>query len=151
MTREMHREESEDEDNYRQEFLTSIKNLKTDEPPPAKKDIKGQVMDDDDNREDAEDFLLEQEEELDFFAKQRKLAERKELEQVDHQSNVYANVNFKFYREADEMKNMDPAIVDKYRKEAGDIKVRGRDILNPVFNWYQCGFSDRVLAVIEKR
>ena len=41
--------------------------------------------------------------------------------------------------------------VVKYRKEAGDIKVRGKDILNPVFNWYQCGFSDKILTVIEKR
>ena len=39
----------------------------------------------------------------------------------------------------------------KYRKEAGDIKVRGKDILNPVFNWYQCGLSDKILSVIEKR
>lgn len=23
-------------------------------------------------------------------------------------------------------------------------------MLNPVFNWYQCGFSDSLLAVIEK-
>lgn len=55
-------------------------------------------MDDDDNREDAEDFLLDKEEDLDFFAKQRKLAERKELNQVDHAQQIYANVNFKFYR-----------------------------------------------------
>ena len=41
--------------------------------------------------------------------------------------------------------------VVKYRKEAGDIKVRGKDISNPVFNWYQCGFSDKILTVIEKR
>jgi hypothetical protein len=75
-----------------------MKNLKTEEKPAALLDQRGQVMDDDDNREDAEDFLLDQEEELDFFAKQRKLAERKELEQVDHQSNTYVNVNFKFYR-----------------------------------------------------
>jgi hypothetical protein len=67
---------------------------------------------------------------------------------VDHQQLKYKDVNFKFYREAEEIKNMDSAEVEKYRKEAGDIKVRGRDILNPVFNWYQCGFSDRVLSVI---
>ncbi len=46
---------------------------------------------------------------------------------------------------------MDPKEVEKYRKEAGDIKVRGKDILNPVFNWYQCGFSEKVLQCIEKR
>lgn len=44
-----------------------------------------------------------------------------------------------------------PKDVAKYRKEAGDIKVRGKEILNPVFNWYQCGFSDKILSIIEKR
>lgn len=37
------------------------------------------------------------------------MAERKELNQVDHQQNQYKDVNFKFYREAEEIKNMDPA------------------------------------------
>ena len=41
--------------------------------------------------------------------------------------------------------------VERYRKEAGEIKVRGKDIPNPVFNWYQCGLSDKVLEVIEER
>lgn len=45
---------------------------------------------------------------------------------------------------------MDPKLVMKYRKEAGDIKVRGKGILNPTFNWYHCGFSDNVLSIIEK-
>jgi ATP-dependent RNA helicase DDX46/PRP5 len=40
--------------------------------------------------------------------------------------------------------------VHKFRKEAGDIKIRGKNILNPVFNWYHCGFSDTILSVIEK-
>jgi ATP-dependent RNA helicase DDX46/PRP5 len=45
---------------------------------------------------------------------------------------------------------MDPKLVTKFRKEAGDIKIRGKCILNPVFNWYHCGFSDSILTVIEK-
>lgn len=43
---------------------------------------------------------------------------------------------------------MDYRDVIKFRKEAGDIKVRGKDILNPVFNWYQCGLNDKILSVI---
>lgn len=46
---------------------------------------------------------------------------------------------------------MHPKDVQKYRKEAGDIKVRGKDLLNPVFNWYFCGYSDKILNIIEKR
>ena len=45
---------------------------------------------------------------------------------------------------------MNPKDVIKFRKEAGDIKIRGKALLNPVFNWYQCGFSEGVLNTIEK-
>jgi ATP-dependent RNA helicase DDX46/PRP5 len=60
-------------------------------------------------------------------------------------------VKFNLYREAEEVKNYDPKEVQRYRKEAGDIKVRGKEVLNPVFNWYHCGYSDKVLSIIEKR
>ena len=45
---------------------------------------------------------------------------------------------------------MDYKEVTKFRKEAGDIKIRGKNLLNPVFNWYQCGFNENILNVIEK-
>lgn len=89
--------------------------------------------------------------ELDYFAKQKKMARRKQLTAVDHSQIDYEEVKFNIYREAEEVKNLDPAMVKKYRKEAGDIKVRGKDVPNPVFNWYQCGYSDKVLGLIEKR
>lgn len=76
------------------------------------------------------------------------MAERKDLAAIDHTNIAYEEVKFNLYREADEIKNMNFKEVVKYRKEAGDIKVRGKEILNPVFNWYQCGFSDKILTVI---
>jgi len=76
------------------------------------------------------------------------MAERKDLGAIDHTNVKYEEVNFNLYREAEEIKNMSYKDIAKYRKEAGDIKVRGRDILNPVFNWYQCGLSDKLLSVI---
>ena len=69
---------------------------------------------------------------------------------TDHSKITYEEVKFNLYREADEIKNMDPKLVTKFRKEAGDIKIRGKGVLNPVFNWYQCGFSEHALNVIEK-
>jgi ATP-dependent RNA helicase DDX46/PRP5 len=73
------------------------------------------------------------------------------LGQVDHSKVVYEEVRFNLYREAEEVRNYNPKDVLRYRKEAGDIKVRGKDVLNPVFNWYHCGYSDKVLSIIEKR
>jgi hypothetical protein len=45
-----------------------------------------------------EDFKEDNEGELDFFAKQRKMAERKELAQLDHAQMVYEDVKFNLYR-----------------------------------------------------
>ena len=45
---------------------------------------------------------------------------------------------------------MDPKAVTKYRKQAGDIKIRGKNLLNPVKNWYLCGFSEAIISTIEK-
>lgn len=45
---------------------------------------------------------------------------------------------------------MDPKLVTKYRKEAGDIKIRGKGVLNPVLNWYHCGLNEAVLSAIER-
>jgi ATP-dependent RNA helicase DDX46/PRP5 len=79
------------------------------------------------------------------------MAERKDLATTDHSAVQYEEVKFNLYREAEEIRNMNYKDVLKYRKEAGDIKVRGKDICNPIFNWYQCGFSDKILTVTEKR
>ena len=69
-----------------------------------------------DNKDDVAQFDVEKEPELDFFAKQRKMAERKELAQVDHSKIEYNEVRFNLYREAEQVKNYDPKDVQKYRK-----------------------------------
>ena len=38
-----------------------------------------------------------------------------------------------------------------FRKKHGDIKVRGLNCPKPVENWFQCGLSEAVLEVIEKK
>lgn len=41
--------------------------------------------------------------------------------------------------------------VVNYRKEHGDIKVRGKNIPKPIFNWYQCGLSEKIIGVMENK
>lgn len=66
------------------------------------KEKKGTVMQhNDENQDNASDLEEQGEQELDFFAKQRKLAERKELHQIDHSQIEYEEVTFNLYREAD--------------------------------------------------
>lgn len=64
-------------------------------------DERGMLMENNEENKDVEDFEQEKEPELDFFAKQRKMAERKELGQVDHSKIEYNEVRFNLYREAE--------------------------------------------------
>ena len=41
--------------------------------------------------------------------------------------------------------------MEQFRKENNDIKVRGIKPPRPIFNWYQCGLSNRVLRLIDNR
>jgi ATP-dependent RNA helicase DDX46/PRP5 len=39
----------------------------------------------------------------------------------------------------------------RLREELGDIQVRGKRCPAPILNWFQCGLSDKVLKVLEKK
>lgn len=92
----------------------------------------------------------------DYFTKQRKLAEKKDLKPTDHSKVSYESFRKNFYIEGKEISALTPeernAYVQRVRKELGDIKVRGRNCPAPITNWYQCGLSDKILRIlIEKR
>uniref|UniRef100_A0A7S3AHJ0 RNA helicase n=1 Tax=Haptolina ericina TaxID=156174 RepID=A0A7S3AHJ0_9EUKA len=78
-------------------------------------------------------------------------AKKKELARVDHSTITYAAFRKHFYIEVPEIKAMSDAEVDEYKKSMDDIKVRGKKCPRPIKRWTQCGLSDRLLAVIEKR
>lgn len=158
-------EEEEDERFYRQ-FLEAMKKNKQQpveqpktvvaefkEPEKPKKktlnqEEKGEILDDDIEgnymafREDTTDA------DETFLTKQRKQAEKKELKGLDHAEIEYEPFRKNFYIEARELAAMTAQEVEAYRKELGDIQVRGRDCPKPVKSWYQCGLSDSLLNLI---
>jgi ATP-dependent RNA helicase DDX46/PRP5 len=88
----------------------------------------------------------------DFFARQRRLQERKELKAVDHSQIEYNPFKRNFYHEVPEISRLTPDQVELQRQELGNVKVRGRDIANPISNWYQCGLNDRILnSLVSKK
>lgn len=74
------------------------------------------IENNEDRESDFENIEEDKNGELDFFAKQRKMAERKDLAAVDHTNIQYEEVKFNLYREAEEIKNMNFKDVVKYRK-----------------------------------
>lgn len=66
----------------------------------------------------------------------KKLAEKKELKSLDHSLINYKPYRKDFYIECQEITNMTEEEVEKYRKELGDITIRGKNPTRPIKNWY---------------
>jgi len=158
-------EEDEDERFYR-EFIQAMRKKKDVEKPPEpvketkeeekpKKKLltrneKGEILDD-----DIEDnymaFREDTETDQDFLTKQKKMQERKELKNLDQGDIEYEPFRKNFYIEPREIAAMTKEEVEEYRKELGEIQVRGRDCPKPIKDWYQCGLSDALLNLITER
>jgi len=147
----------EDEE-FHKKFVESLRNKKVeyklpdflnpDLPPPEEK--KEAILYEEDVNEYLEDELAVLPEE-DLLMKAKKIGERKELKLVNHSEITYEKFVKNLYIETKEISNIPDNIIALYRKKNGDIKVRGKNIPKPFFNWYQIGLPDKVLEILEKK
>ncbi|QDZ22735.1 DEAD-box ATP-dependent RNA helicase [Chloropicon primus] len=70
------------------------------------------------------------------------------LVMVDHSKIDYIEFRKDFFIESPEIAKMTQEEVTAFRKELGNIKVRGKNIPRPIKHWHQCGLSSRILQVI---
>lgn len=141
-----------DEDEFHKKFVESFKGVKAPDIDPLygyseeKKEI---VL----YREDVNEYLKDEdfEQPEDTWQKLKKMGEKKELKLVNHAEINYEAFRKNLYRESKEISSLSKEEVEHIRKQMGDIKVRGKNIPKPVNNWYQCGLSDRILAVLERK
>lgn len=78
--------------------------------------------------------------------------EKKELPRVDHNQIEYLKFEKNLYRQVREIADMKEHEVADFRKVNHDIRVAGKQpIPRPVKSFYQCGFPDKVLKLLEKR
>uniref|UniRef100_K3WRX2 RNA helicase n=1 Tax=Globisporangium ultimum (strain ATCC 200006 / CBS 805.95 / DAOM BR144) TaxID=431595 RepID=K3WRX2_GLOUD len=74
---------------------------------------------------------------------------KKEIKAVDHSQIEYIPFQKKFYVVPKEIKDMSEAEVEAIRNE-DEIKIRGKNCPRPLKKWTQCGFSVRMLQLIQK-
>ena len=77
--------------------------------------------------------------------------QKKDLKKVDHSLLNYEPITKNLYIETKEVSRLTDKEVADFKKNYGDIKVRGLKCPKPIQNWYQCGLPDKVLEVIEKK
>ena len=86
----------------------------------------------------------------DYFEKKQKLAEKRQLKSVDHKEISYSSFKKNFYHESEDIKELTDEQIEFYRKEMGNITVRGKYVPRPIMNWSQSGLSEKVLKTLEK-
>jgi ATP-dependent RNA helicase DDX46/PRP5 len=97
---------------------------------------------------DGEDEYSEEETHVDYFAKRDKMAEKRVLKPVNHSEVQYEEIRKNLYIECEDITTKSEADIEYFRRELGDIKIRGVDCPRPIQNWYQCGLSDKILKVL---
>ena len=83
----------------------------------------------------------------DFFALVDKVKKKKEFETI-HETKLHDDVKKNLYIESSEITAMTDEDVEEMRKQLGDIKIRGIDPIRPVWTWYHCGLSTKLLHVL---
>lgn len=116
------------------------------EAPPKEEELlssnDSSVFDEDDESYD------NPENDADYFTRQDKKVQKKTLKPVDHAQIVYEPFRKNLYIESEEIGLMSEDDIEYFRKELGDIKIRGLECPRPIRTWYHCGLSDEILKVL---
>lgn len=147
-----------DDDPEGQQFIEALKNIdriqETEEEKRATEggEEKPNIFDGDEQGVfDSDEDLSEEEAHVDYFAKREKLAQKRTLKPVDHSEIEYEPFRKNLYIECEDITAKSEEDIEYFRRELGDIKIRGVDCPRPVENWYQCGLSDKILRVLIDR
>ena len=98
-----------------------------------------------DNEDDDDKFLISLENRLpnedeegtgSYLDLKKKEEQRKMLKVVDHALEKYEPITKNLYIEAKEITRMTDKEVAEFKKQNGDIKVRGLKCPKPIANWY---------------
>ena len=95
-----------------------------------------QIIFNDDDDKFLMDFEKVEEEADSFLDKEKKRAEKKDLKAVNHDLEEYEKINKNLYIETKEISRMTDREVAEFRRNNGDIKVRGLKCPKPITNWY---------------
>ncbi|KAI4839733.1 pre-mRNA-processing ATP-dependent RNA helicase PRP5 [Plasmodium brasilianum] len=75
----------------------------------------------------------------------------KKVLQVNHDEIEYLPIKKNIYVQVSEITNMKENDVDMFRKNNGNIIVRGKNCPRPVQYFYQCGLPSKILPILEKK
>eukprot|EP01054_Gregarina_sp_Poly1_P010339 Gregarina_sp_Poly_1__10338@NODE_734_length_6557_cov_123_557627_g549_i0_p1_GENE_NODE_734_length_6557_cov_123_557627_g549_i0NODE_734_length_6557_cov_123_557627_g549_i0_p1_ORF_typecomplete_len1175_score228_12DEAD/PF00270_29/5_4e54DEAD/PF00270_29/9_1e02DEAD/PF00270_29/1_5e03Helicase_C/PF00271_31/9_2e28ResIII/PF04851_15/5_3e12ResIII/PF04851_15/8_3e03ERCC3_RAD25_C/PF16203_5/1e09Flavi_DEAD/PF07652_14/0_013AAA_19/PF13245_6/2_5e03AAA_19/PF13245_6/0_24AAA_19/PF13245_6/1_3e03SecA_DEAD/PF07517_14/1_8e04SecA len=110
-------------------------------------------VDDNENQQGAIDDFLQstQETEEGYFDLLAKHGSKKDLQPVDHSQIDYPEFKKNLYVQVREITAMKDHEVEAFRRSNGNIRIRGKGCPRPIREFSQCGLSDQLLKVLQKR
>lgn len=96
-------------------------------------------------------IIQSQQEQMDYFSNVKKQSDRKQLKPIDHLQQHYKPFKKNFYIESSEITAMTEEEVAQYRKELGDIAVRGENVNRPIKTWFQCGLNNVIIHILKEK
>lgn len=113
-------------------------------------DIEAEVEQEQFERQSAKSTQSGQED-ADYFAKTAKIRSKKDIKKIDTKSKIYNPIRKNLYVQCPEISAMTEEEVEAVRKSLGDIKVRGQELVRPIFSWHHCGLSKKLLDLLDVR
>ena len=74
-----------------------------------------------------------------YLEKEKRKSDKKNLKFLDATAHQYEPITKNLYIESREISNLSEKDIVEFRRNKGDIKVRGVMCPKPINSWYQCG------------
>lgn len=144
-------EQVEEDEDYYSNFLAAFKPP----PGPAPEDkSKPEVCYEEDDDVVWDRLQLDEDDETYLkivrTSQQRKAQEKREIPPPPP-GFTYEPIRKDLYVQSPELARLTYEEIINLREDMSSIKVRGKRCPAPILNWYQCGLSDKILKVLEKK
>ncbi|CRG97863.1 pre-mRNA-processing ATP-dependent RNA helicase PRP5, putative [Plasmodium gallinaceum] len=142
---------NEDSETFDKHFIEELKK-KTEEDMKKSKEKENKIIFSDEEVNESDKSNDELSDDSEFNCETNSLKKiNKKLLQVNHEEIDYLPIKKNIYVQVSEITNMKESDVEMFRKNNGNIIVRGKNCPRPVQYFYQCGLPSKILPILEKK
>ncbi|CAD2108252.1 adenosinetriphosphatase [Plasmodium vinckei petteri] len=145
--------EKEEDDFYKMFIETLKKKTEEDKKKKEEEEEKERIKNEEKEQNELDDSSINLSEDSEYNCETNTLKKKinKKLLQVNHDEIDYLPIKKNVYVQVSEITNMTEKDVEMFRKNNGNIVVRGKNCPRPIQYFYQCGLPGKILNILEKK
>lgn len=145
--------ENEEEDFYKIFIETLKKKTEEDKKKKEENEEKERIKNEEKEQNELDDSSINLSEDSEYNCETNTLKKKinKKFLQVNHDEIDYLPIKKNVYVQVSEITNMTEKDVEMFRKNNGNIVVRGKNCPRPIQYFYQCGLPGKILNILEKK